>query len=202
MSIRRHALVALLVAGCDDRDNLVPPDWDLNRMIEQPRYDPFERSPFFADGRTMQAPPAGTVPRERVLGPPARTLGLVDGEPVETIPLQLTADLLERGRKQYGVFCAPCHGADGSGETVVADNMPLVKPVSFHSPTIRAKPPGHLYRVVSEGYGMMPRYAYQLDIEERWAVVAYMQALQRSRSVRLADLPSDLRRKAIEELPP
>jgi len=201
----RRVLALLLfvcAAGCDARDNFVPPDWDLNRMLRQPRYDLWERSPFFDDGRTMQTPPEGTVPRDAPVLPEAVATGLQGGVPVQQIPLPLTGEMLTLGRNRYDRFCSPCHGVDGTARTVVAENMQLVKPVSFHSPTIRAKPPGHYYRVVSEGYGMMPRYAYQLAPEERWAVVAYVLALQRSRSVRLADLPDELRRRAMEELPP
>ncbi len=199
---RSTLFLALALVACDGRQNLAPPDLDLNRMREQPRYDVWEASPFFASGGVVQAPPEGTVPRHASTASEAVREGLESGLPVARIPLPLTAQLLAEGRRHYEITCAPCHGVDGSARTVVADNMPLVKPPSFHSETLRAAPAGHVYRVITHGYGMMPRYSWHLDVEERWSVVAWVQALQRSRFVRLSELPPDLQRRALEELPP
>jgi mono/diheme cytochrome c family protein len=195
-------LIALALAACDSRQNLAPPDLDLNRMREQPRYDVWEASPFFPSGGVMQAPPEDTVPRHASTVPEAVREGLEGGEPVALLPLPITEQLLAEGRRRYEITCAPCHGVDGSARTVVADNMPLVKPPSFHSETLRALPPGRVFQVITNGYGMMPRYSWHLDVEQRWAVVAWVRVLQRSRFTRLAELPADLRRRALEELPP
>lgn len=184
-------LACLALAACDARQNLSPPDLDLNRMRDQPRYDVWEASPFFPNGSVMQTPPEGTVSRDAA----------TPGPTPDAFPMPLTPELLANGRRRFETYCAPCHGVDGSGHSVIADNMPLVKPPSFHSETLRALTPGRVFQVISEGYGMMPRYAYQLDPDERWAVVAWVRALQRSRAVRLSDLPPDLRRRALEELP-
>jgi mono/diheme cytochrome c family protein len=179
-------VLVLLLTACDSNQNLVPPDWNLNRMIAQPRYDPFGQSNFFADGRTMRTPPDGTVPRSRDLAP---------AEP----PISLA--LLQDGRRHFETFCAPCHGITGDAQTVVAANMPLVKPPSLLSDRLRGLPPSHFYQVITTGYGMMPSYAIQLDDRERWAVAKYVRALQRSRSVPLNELPEALQARAREALP-
>lgn len=202
MRVLALATLAALLLGCDGRQNLVPLDWGLDRMIEQPRADPYGPSAAFPDGAAMQPPPFGSVPWRAPVGREAILYGTVAGEPVDRIPLPIDRPLLERGRVRFERFCAPCHGIDGSGGTVVARNMERVRPPSFHSETIRSRPAGHLYRVVSEGYGMMPRYAWQLGIEERWAVVAWVRVLQRSQHVALDELPPRLLRRAREELPP
>lgn len=192
--MRRLATVACaLLLACSGEQNLVPPDWGLNRMIEQPRFEPFGANDFFDDGMAMRTPPPGTVPRERDLSDDDALLA--DG-----IPIPVTMELLREGRRRYDVVCATCHGVLGDGRTVVAENMALVRPPTFHSETLRARGPGHLYRVATEGYGMMPGYGWQLSPWERWAVVAYVRALQRSQFARLADLPAPLQRAAREEL--
>lgn len=199
MSGRAFAALLLATAACSPEENLVPPDWDLNRMIRQPRYDAFEGSAFFADGRAMRSPPEGTVPIDAVAGPLAT--GLVDGSPVAAIPVPVTAALVARGRDRFEIFCATCHGVAGDGTSVVAVAMPLVKPPSLVSATVAARPPGHVFRVITEGFGMMPRYAYQLPPGDRWAVVAYLRALQLAAGVELSALPPELREAALRELP-
>lgn len=181
----RGLVLVLLLTACSSEQNLVPPDWDLNRMIVQPRYDPFGQSSFFADGRTMRTPPDGTIPRSRDLAP---------AEP----PISLA--LLQDGRRHFETFCAPCHGITGDAQTVVAANMPLVKPPSLHSDKLRTMPPSRFYQVITDGYGMMPSYAIQLDAQERWAVANYVRALQRSRNARLDELPEALLSRAREAL--
>ena len=188
MSVRAIAATAALLCACEGGQNLVPLDPDLNRMIEQPRWDLWEESAFFADGRTMRLPPPGTIP-QRASDDGGR-------------PARIDEALLAEGRRLYGIHCAPCHGLLGDAETVVAANFSLVAPRTFHSPTMRARPADHFYRVITYGYGMMPSYGWQLDERQRWAVVAWVRALQRSRHVRLDELPFELQRRAREALAP
>ncbi len=204
--LRRSLALALATAACSSEENLVPPDWGLNRMIRQPRYDPYEASPFFDDGRAMRLPPEDTVPVDAPAGPVATGLETASGSagsaavPLAAIPLPLTPALVARGRDRFNTFCAPCHGATGDGHSVVAEAMPLVKPASLVSAELAARPPGHIFTVITHGFGMMPRYAYQLPPEDRWAVVAYVRALQLGAGVPLASLPEELRAAARKEL--
>ncbi|HEX7128064.1 MAG TPA: cytochrome c [Thermodesulfobacteriota bacterium] len=183
----------VLAAGCQR----VQEDWqpDLARMLEQPRYDPYGRSRFFADGRVMQPPPAGTVPRDRIVGQPALTQGMRDGAYVDRIPIPVTRALVERGRDRFDVFCAACHGVAADGESAVAAKMALRRPPSLVDAAVRAFPPGRVYRVIREGYGLMPSYAHELSVEERWGVVAYLRALQLAQGVTVDRLAPDLRRR-------
>ena len=187
--VRLLSVIALLwLCGCE---------WDLERMLDQKRYDPYEPSEHFDDGMVMRRPPVGTVPRSRVIAPPALTRGVQDGEPVVQIPVEVTPALLERGRNRYDIFCSPCHGVLGYSNTRVAANMTLRPPPSLHEPRIRDYPPGRIYRVIGEGYGLMRSYAAELPIIDRWAVVAYVQALQLSQNARLDELPAELQKEAI-----
>lgn len=170
------ALVA--TTGCE---GLEPPlYWGFERMVLQSRYTAFQANPFFADERAMRPPPEGTVPWGGSPGPPAIEEGVVGGEPVDRVPIPLTRPLLERGRERFEIYCGACHGIMGDAGTPVAARMLLRPPPSLHDPRIRALPPGRLYRIVKEGYGLMPGYEDVLSVEERWGVVAYVQALQLS----------------------
>lgn len=168
---------------------------DLNRMLDQHKYEPYEPSSFFDDGQIMRRPPAGTVQRDATLGPPELVLGRRAGQYVDAIPLPVDAALIQRGQNRFRIFCQTCHGALGDGNSQVAENMKLRKPTSLHEPRILAYSPGRLYRVIQEGYGLMPAYDEQLGIEDRWAVVAFVQVLQLSQNAALAELPADLRRE-------
>lgn len=169
---------------------------DLERMLDQHKAEAYAESPFFADGQSMRRPPAHTVPVTRVTRRPELARGEVGGTPVSRIPIPLDAALLQRGEERFRIFCRTCHGALGDGRSEVAENMKLRKPPSLHEAKIRAFPPGQLYRVVSEGYGLMPAYADELTYRDRWAVVAFVRALQLSQDVALAELPESLREEA------
>lgn len=200
---RAAALLAFLLASsaCSDEENLRELDWALNRMKTQAAYRAFDRGPAFPDGKVLQAPPPGTVPRERVVGETAYTLGIdASGAFVSSIPIPLSRELLEAGRLRYERICATCHGTLGDGVSEVANKMPFVKPVSFHDPSVRAFPPGKIYQVATFGYGLMPSFAYALSIEERWAVVGYIRALQRSQNTELDGLPPRLRQRFQSEV--
>lgn len=189
----RVLLAALaLAAACE---------WDYERMIDQPRFDPYEPNPFFSDGATMQTPPPGTVSRDAVLGPPALVTGAVGGAYVGRPPIRVTPAVLRRGRDRYDIFCAACHGRIGDGRTQVAENMRLRPPPSLHEPRLVAAPAGRLFAVATAGYGLMPSYAEELDVLDRWAVVAYVQTLQLSQAAELAELPPAMAEEARAWLP-
>ncbi|AKU90249.1 c-type cytochrome [Vulgatibacter incomptus] len=195
-------LVLVGLAACSDEKNLVPLDWELNRMTQQARYTDFKPGPGFRDGRVLQPPPAGTVPVDRVIGPTTLTLGITDaGDYVDTFPIPITTELIELGRNRFERTCAACHGILGTSETEVASKMTLRPPPSLQKASIRGNPVGRIYQVTTFGYGLMPGYAIQLNLEERWAVVAYVRALQLSQNARLTQLPPDLRQRFRSEVP-
>lgn len=182
--------LAVALAGCQDGH------FDFQRMLAQRKATPFTASSVFADGIAMRRPPEGTIARERELGPPALTRGQVAGADVRELPLAITHDLFLRGENRFGIFCAPCHGVLGDGRSEVAKNMSLRPPPSLYEPRIAALADGRLFAVVSDGYGLMPAYAWALPPRDRWAVVLYVRALERSQRVALSELPPDVRREA------
>ena len=192
----RLAIVALvgvaLLGGCEN----VVPEVDLQQMNSQYKLLPYAATTLFDDGRAMQPPPIGTVARDRVVGHPELTDGLVDGAYVDRIPYPLTHELMAVGRFGFETYCAACHGADGSGRSPVAHNMELRRPPPLTAEPVRSFPAGRIFQVATEGYGLMPSYALELSTRERWAVVAYLRALQLSRSVSLDALPPALRNEA------
>lgn len=197
------ALIVALVAttGCRRQQSFVEPEPGLERMLEQPRVDPFEGSTFYHDGMAMRPSPRGALPVERHIGDPLITFGVNGGVYAGRVPIPVDRRLLDEGRERFEILCAACHGMAGNGDSVVASNMELRKPPSLHEDRIRAFPPGRLYSVIRVGYGLMPSYAAQLCVEERWAVVVYVQALQLSHRAQVAALPEDVRATIHREAP-
>jgi mono/diheme cytochrome c family protein len=201
----RRALVLLLLAGasaaCDAKENFRTPEWTLSRMLDQPRYDPYAQSSFFDDGRAMRKPVDSTVAREAVLGIPVYVDGIEDGRFAQHFPLPVTSALLEEGRVEFGIVCATCHGVLGDGDSPVAAKMQLRKPPSLLTPDIASFPPGRVYHLITVGYGLMPANDYQLGPEQRWAVVAYLKALERSQRAKVGDLSADVRAELLRQAP-
>jgi mono/diheme cytochrome c family protein len=167
------------LAACSREHGTVAPSFE--RMLVQPRYEPYGASSFFPDGRAMRIPPSGTVSRERLADSallPASTPAGATNDPIQVMPLQPTAELLATGQARFGVYCAVCHGALGNGESVVGSNMVECPPPSLLSAAMRAMPPATLFTVITDGFGRMPPYAAELPARERWAVVAYVRQLQ------------------------
>jgi len=194
------SLAVLTASACID-ENI------LDQMADsQPKANRYRESKFYADGLTMKAPPEGTVPRERITLNPVLTTGRepdgpiqTNGEPlpvyVKTVPMPVTRKLLELGRKRYDITCGTCHGPLGDGDSIVARQMALRPPPSLHREVYVAKPAGYIYEVATKGFGMMASYAAELTVEERWAVVAYIRALQLSQNTPAAELPPAVRQQ-------
>lgn len=178
--------VALAAGACDVPG--VDTGWSLERMVDQPKLDAYERAPAFPDSAAMRVPPVGTVSRDAVLDPRIARGEDAAGGHVEGIPLELTIEDLRTGRERYGIYCAVCHGEDANAGTPVAAAMPLRPPPSLHAPRLVEAPVSHLYHVAAEGYGLMPAYREELEPGELWAVAAYVRALQLSRGVPLSRL--------------
>jgi mono/diheme cytochrome c family protein len=171
----------------------------LDPMQQQPKYEAYEASEYFEDGLAMRHPPAGTVPFRSALDPALATGRGADGQPLARIPIAVDADLLARGKVHYDVSCAVCHGLVGDGDSQVALSMALRRPPSLH--LYRDRPDGYLYQVASEGFGLMPGYASSLSVQDRWAVVAYVRALQLSQHAPVDQLPAELREALPKEAP-
>ena len=172
----------LLVSGCDVDSRI------FQRMEVQPKEKAYQESDFYADGRSMREPPEGSIPRERIAGNPAVTDGAEDGQLVQAIPMELTEAMLARGKKKYDIVCAQCHGQKGDGNSLVAENMGMRLPPDLLA--IADRPSGHFYQAITYGYGVMPSFAGELKVEDRWAVVAYIRALQKTQNLPLADAPA------------
>jgi mono/diheme cytochrome c family protein len=179
----------------------VLPPLDLQRMISQDRFTVWDGSPYLPDGRELQAPPEGAIARDApTLDSPKQT-GVESGAYLATIPMPLTRDLVVLGKARFETFCAPCHGIRGNGVSVAATNMDLRRPPAIAGRAARALPPGRIYQVINEGYGLMRPYAEDLSSpEERWAVVAYLRALEISQGTSLDALPGSVREEAERHL--
>jgi mono/diheme cytochrome c family protein len=162
-------------------------------MHDQPKYKPLAASTFFADGRSARPIPMNTVARGELNDDDAYHTGEANGDFLASIPAPVTLALLERGQDRYDIFCSPCHGRVGDGNGMVALRGFRI-PADFDSERLRQVPPGYIYQVISNGYGAMPDYADQItEPEDRWAIVAYVRALQLSRRSKLTDAPPEER---------
>jgi mono/diheme cytochrome c family protein len=149
----------------------------------------------------MRPLPDGVVARDWIADPARRTGRTAAGADVDELPVPLTRALLDRGRDRFAITCAACHGLAGDGETAVAHAMERRRPPSLHETRIRELAPGALYRVIELGYGLMPSYAGALDVDDRWAVVAYVRTLQLAWTAQLDRLPSRIRDDLERRLP-
>jgi hypothetical protein len=160
-------------------------------MHDQPRYEPLEASSFFADGRASRPLVPGTVARGQLRTDTHFYLGKVDGALVDALPLPVTRPLLERGRERYDIYCSPCHDRLGSGQGMIV-RRGFRRPPSLHIDRLREAPIGHFFDVISNGFGVMTDYAAQVTPPDRWAIAAYIRALQLSQHAQLADVPADI----------
>jgi mono/diheme cytochrome c family protein len=161
-------------------------------MHNAPRYKPNQESDFFSDHRSARPLVAGTVARGHLLEDTPANTGKVGQAFLATVPVPVTLDLLRRGQERFGIFCSPCHGLTGAGDGMVA-RRGFRQPTSFHIDRMRAQPDGYFFDVMTNGFGAMPDYAPQIPVADRWAIVAYIRALQLSQGATLADVPQDKR---------
>ena len=176
------ALLAVLTAGCQIRQD----------MADQPKNRPLSPSPFFADGRSERPLLENTVAHGSIADDE-----LFVPKESNAFPLPLTPELLQRGQERYKIFCTPCHGIQGDGNGMVSMRG-MKHPPSFidpQEPRLRQVPNGYLYDVITNGFGGMLNYFAQIPPADRWAIIAYVRALQLSRNAPLSDLPPVLRDK-------
>jgi mono/diheme cytochrome c family protein len=158
-------------------------------MANQPRQNPLSPSDFFPDGRSARQPVENTVVHGAV-----EMDELFVPKDSNAFPVPIDAALLERGQERYGIFCSPCHGLQGDGQGMVAMRG-MKHPPSFHQDRLRQEPNGYVFDVITNGFGAMYGYSAQIPPRDRWAIVAYVRALQLSRNAHVNDLPADLQQK-------
>jgi mono/diheme cytochrome c family protein len=183
---------AISATGCDE--DLINPM--ANR---QPRVNAYGASDFYSDGLGMRAPPEGTVPRQRLTGNPAMTTGKEGASFVTAFPMKVDEAVLRLGQKRFNITCGTCHGPLGDGDSIVGRQMALRPPPSLMDFTNR--PVGYIFEVATKGHGLMASYATELTVAERWAVVAYIRALQISRTATLDRAPVAERARLEKETP-
>jgi hypothetical protein len=162
------------------------------KMADQPRYEPLSQSSLFDDDRAARPLVEGTVARGQLRSDEPLYTGKEGGKLVDTFPFPLTLTVLERGEQRFNIFCSPCHDRVGTGQGMIV-RRGYRAPPSFHIDRLRQAPAGHFFEVMSKGFGGMPDYAQQIRPEDRWAIVAYIRALQLSQHATLANVPEDQR---------
>lgn len=168
-------------------------------MDKQQKFRPQSVNPIFADSRADRRPVAGTVAQGQLNDDLHMVRGLVDGAWAVDFPMSVTEAMIKRGQQRYDIFCAPCHGLSGTGNGIVAVRADRLQegtwtpPTNLHDVTVRERPVGHLYNTIMNGIRNMPSYGDQIPVADRWAIVAYVRALQRSQNARVDDVPADLR---------
>jgi mono/diheme cytochrome c family protein len=169
-------------------------------MDNQPKIRTQSANPIFADLRGMRPPVPGTVPHTEGRKDPEYLTGkTADGGWVKVMPVPMTMALMKRGQDRFDIYCEPCHGASGYGDGIVAKRAEALQegtwtpPSSYHTDLVRSRPDGHIFNTITNGIRKMPAYGPQIPVADRWAIVAYVRALQRSQHASIDDVPPDLR---------
>jgi mono/diheme cytochrome c family protein len=157
-------------------------------MHDQPKYIPLRESTFFADSRSARPLVEGTVARGQLHDDELAYTGKVNGRDAAVFPAAVTPATMARGRERFDIYCSPCHGRTGQGDGMVVQRG-YRRPPSFHQDRLRDAPVGHFFDVITNGFGAMPDYASQVRVGDRWAIIAYVRALQLSEHATLADVP-------------
>ena len=168
-------------------------------MHDAPRYEAYEASDAFADGRASRAAPANTVARGWLREDEALYTGKVDGQVVDAIPFAITHTDLRRGHERFTIYCTPCHGQLGDGNGMVVQRG-LRQAANFHQDRLRQERIGYFFDVITNGFGAMQGYAEQVPVRDRWLIAAYVRALQYSQNASVNDVPPD--RRAELDAPP
>ena len=177
MKVAAVTALLLALAGC------------RQDMHDQPKFIPLRPTDFFGDGRSERPLPEGTVARGHLDDDVAFYTGKgPDGKPVDEFPFPVTRDVLERGRDRFNVYCSPCHDRQGEGNGMIVKRG-LRHPPSYHTDRLRQVPNGYLFDVITSGFGAMQDYAAQIPPRDRWAIVAYIRALQLSHHATPGDVP-------------
>jgi mono/diheme cytochrome c family protein len=161
-------------------------------MHDQPRYKPYALTTFFGDDRSARPPVEGTIARGQLHLNQVLFTGFSGDAPARNFPFAITADDLLRGQERFNIFCSPCHSELGDGNGIVV-RRGFRQARNFHTEQMRNAPSGHFFDVITNGFGAMPSYAYRIEPEDRWRIIAYIRALQLSQNATPEDVPADAR---------
>jgi hypothetical protein len=156
-------------------------------MHDQPKYIPLRESTFFGDARSARPTVPGTVARGQLRDDPLLYTGKRGNADADVFPFAVTDRVMFRGQERFNIYCSPCHGRTGQGDGMVVQRG-YRRPPTFHQDRLRTAPIGHFFDVITNGFGAMPDYAVQVTAEDRWAIVAYIRALQLSEHAAVADV--------------
>ncbi len=164
------------------------------KMAVQPKYDPLEPSDFFADGMSARPRIPGTVAHGEASLTGFLATGKVNGQDGDGFPFPITIEVMNRGQERFNIYCSECHGKVGDGNGMIPSRG-YRRPPSYHTDTLRTAKTGHFFDVITNGFGAMSSYAAQVPVNDRWAIIAYIRALQLSQHATIDDVPPDLRAK-------
>lgn len=167
-------------------------------MYQQPSAKPLEQSRFFEDGMASRPVVPRTIAQGQLDEDEAFYRGKIGTNLLTSFPVPITREFLERGRERFDIYCAPCHSRTGDGNGMIVQRG-FPRPPSYHIDRLRAAPPGYFFNVITEGYGVMYPYAQRVKPADRWAIVAYIRALQLSENAELRDLP-ETNRATLQEV--
>jgi cytochrome c553 len=172
--------VALSLAACR------PPQ----KMADQPQFDPYEGTTFFADHMSARPMVPGTVARGTLPADELLQTGKSDGQDVDSFPYPVTREVLLRGQERFNIYCSMCHGRTGNGDGMIV-RRGYRRPPSYHTDALRSARVGHFFDVMTNGFGAMPAYGSMIPASDRWAIAAYIRVLQYSHNATEADVPPD-----------
>ena len=175
-TVRAAAVLILFCAGC------------RQDMHDQPRYSALKPSAFFGDGSSARPPVAGTVARGDLRDDELLYTGKEGDEPANVFPFPIDDAVMERGRERFDIYCSPCHGRTGVGDGIVVQRG-FTKPPSLVTDRLIEAPPGHFFEIITNGFGAMPDHAAQVKVRDRWAIIAYIRALQLAANGKIDDVP-------------
>lgn len=183
-------ITTLVMSGCQGAISDKPPIHINPNMDSQEKFEAQEANPFFEDGRAMRLPVSGTVARGFLKDDVVYWTGRDEEGTFASNPLTVDQALLERGRERYDIYCSVCHGLAGDGKGILmTGNYGYIPAPSYHTGFLRRRPDGYFYDVLTNGIRTMPGYGSQVPVGDRWAIVAYIRALQRSQRAPAVDVP-------------
>lgn len=161
-------------------------------MHDQPKFIPYRENPFFADDRSARPLVEGTVARDNLQEDELLYKGTENGQPAKIFPFPITEQVLLRGQERFNIYCSPCHGQLGNGEGMIVQRG-FKHPPSYHIERLREAPVGYFFTVITHGFGVMYDYSDRVPPRDRWAIIAYIRALQLSQHATLEDVPVEER---------
>jgi Cytochrome C oxidase, cbb3-type, subunit III len=198
------ALISIVLNGCRGQKSTEPPILPIQNMVDQTSYGPQSKNDFYKDGQANRPPVPGTIAQgEEKTNKPlyfGQETDSSDQNPiwVKKIPIRLNSNVLQRGQEKYNIYCSPCHGKSGDSDGLVTQRAGgVIRPANLHDQERISLPFGKIYDAIRNGVNNwnMPGFAAQMPVEDRWAVVAYVRALQISRTAKIENIPEDIKVK-------